>query len=306
MADPIRLEFLQHGGDLFDRARLAAVDGNPEAELAGTGEEVAVVGRPEVGRLRAGDVDTDDASVAPGDRFLDDDFVQPKREVAVQAEDQAGLDRVLEHGPVHTAQRRSDDVVQVLLAAAVAFHGVEAQLHGGDVVLAVGAADDFVDGPLDSQRRRLDQLGPVEKLQVLVEGVTAPCRGRDHLAELPVVLRRQLDALLVGDAPHDGGRDGPTEVAVKLGERHPARQLADHCPENSHFARKCLRAGRARARRRPDPPDPTSATTAQPSMSRKACTPSHLPLRSDYRYQGARRGWDGGPRWSSRRPGGNQ
>ena len=38
-----------------------------------------------------------------------------------------------------------DDVVEVLLAAAVPLHRVEAELHRRDVVLAVGAADDLVD-----------------------------------------------------------------------------------------------------------------------------------------------------------------
>ena len=80
-----------------------------------------------------------------------------------------GLDRVLEGRPVHAAHGGRDDVVEVLLAAAVALHRVEAQLHGRDVVLAVRAADDLVDGALDRERRALDQLGPVEQLQVAVE-----------------------------------------------------------------------------------------------------------------------------------------
>ena len=87
--------------------------------------------------------------VAVGDGLLDDDLVELVREGPVEAEDQAGRDRVLEHRAVHAADRGADDVVQVLLAAAVALHRVEAQLDGGDVVLAVGAADDLIDGPLD-------------------------------------------------------------------------------------------------------------------------------------------------------------
>ena len=51
-------------------------------------------------------------------------------EGAVQAEDEARPHlRILEHGPIHAAHRRRDDVVQVLLAAAVALHRVEAQLQ---------------------------------------------------------------------------------------------------------------------------------------------------------------------------------
>ena len=41
----------------------------------------------------------------------------------------------------------------------------------GDVVLAVGAADDLVDGALDGDRAGLDELGPVEQLQVAVEAL---------------------------------------------------------------------------------------------------------------------------------------
>jgi hypothetical protein len=106
----------------------------------------------EVDGLGPGDVDADDAAVVPGDRLLGDDLVKPEREVSVQAEDEAGLDRVFEDRAVHAPQRRGDDVVQVLLAAAVALHGVEAQLHGGHVVLAVGAADDLVYRPLHGDR----------------------------------------------------------------------------------------------------------------------------------------------------------
>ena len=87
-----------------------------------------------------------------------------------------GLDRVLEGRLVHAADRRRDDVVEVLLAAAVPLHRVEAELHRRDVVLAVGAADDLVDRPLDGERRALDELGPVEELEVAVE---APVRRGD-------------------------------------------------------------------------------------------------------------------------------
>ena len=55
-------------------------------------------------------------------------------------------------GPVHPADRRRDDVVEVLLAAAVPLHRVEAELHRRDVVLAIRAADDLVDAALDRER----------------------------------------------------------------------------------------------------------------------------------------------------------
>ena len=117
-------------------------------------------------------------------------------------------------------------MVEVLLAAAVPLHRVEAELRRRDVVLAVGPADDLVDGPLDGQRARLDELGPVEQLEVAVEAAGASRRDRDEVAELPVVLRRELDPLGVGDPPHDRRRHRATEVAVELGQRDLAREQA--------------------------------------------------------------------------------
>ena len=225
---PVRLQQLDDASHLLDRSGLAGVDGQAEPELARPAEEPAVVGHPEGRRFGAGDVDPDDPPIAPGDRLLDEDLVELVRERAVEAEDQARLDRVLEAGLVHPAQGGRDDVVEVLLAPAVPLHRVEAQLHRRDVVLAVGAADDLVDGPLDGERRALDQLRPVEQLQVSVERAVPPRRDRDHVAELPVVLGRELDPLRVGDAPHDRRRHGATEMAVQLRDRDLAREQTRH------------------------------------------------------------------------------
>ena len=126
-----------------------------------------------------------------------------------------------------------DDVVEVLLAAPVPLHRVEAELRGGDVVLAVGPADDLVDGALDGDRARLDELRPVEQLQVAVEALRAPRVDRDQVAELPVVAGGQLDALGVGDRPHDGRGDGRPQVAVELGEGDLAAEGGGHRPKDS-------------------------------------------------------------------------
>ena len=99
VADAVGLEQLDDPRDLLDRAGLAGVDGEPEAELAGPAEQPPVVGDAERRRLRAGDVDADDAAVPPGDRLLGDDLVELERERAVEAEDEARLDRVLEASP---------------------------------------------------------------------------------------------------------------------------------------------------------------------------------------------------------------
>ena len=231
------------------------MDGQAEPVLAGPPEDAPIVGDPEGRRLGPGDVDADDAPVAPADRLLHDDLVQLVREGAVEAEDQARLDRILERRPVHPAHGGRDDVVEILLAAAVPLHRVEAQLHGRDVVLAVGAADDLVDGALDGDRRTLDQLGPVEELEVPVEASVALLGHGDRVAEFPVVARRELDPLRVGDAPHDRRRHRPAEMAMKLCERNLARELSDHrssgYPLRATAAAAQARTARSRSARWP-------------------------------------------------------
>jgi hypothetical protein len=78
-----------------------------------------------------------------------------------------------------------DDVVEVALAAAVALHRVEAELERRDPLRAVGATDRGVDGALDGERARLDQLrplvDPVERGQV---GDFARVGDGDQLDEL--------------------------------------------------------------------------------------------------------------------------
>ena len=203
VADAIRLQRLERLPHLVGAAGLAGVDGEAQPGSAALTKDLGVVGEAEAIHLRTGDVDADDPAAAPGDRLGGDDLVQRPGEAAVEAEDQAGADlRVFEHRAVHPPHRRGDDVVEVLLAAAVALHRIEAQLELGDVVLAVGAADHLVDAALHGGRARLDQLGPVEEIEVGVEALAAAPDG-DEVAERPVVLGRQPDALGVGDAPHD-------------------------------------------------------------------------------------------------------
>ena len=214
--------------DLLHWTGLAGVDGDPHAVLASPSEQAAVVGHPERRGLRAGDVDADHTPVTPRDGLLHDDLVELVRERAIEAEQEPGLHRVLQRRLVHTAHRSRDDVVEILLAAPVPLHRVEAQLHRRDVVLAVGAADDLVHGALDGDRARLDELSPVEQLEIAVEALGAPGMDSDQVAELPVVAGGQLDALRVGDRPHDRRRDGRPEVAVELGERDLAAQDGRH------------------------------------------------------------------------------
>jgi hypothetical protein len=112
-------------------------------------------------------VDGDHAAAAPADRLRGDDLVELPAEGAVEAQDEPGAHRrVLEDRAVHAAHRGRDDVVEVLLTATVALHRVEAELEARDVVLAVRASDDLVDAALDRDRARLDQLRPVEELEV--------------------------------------------------------------------------------------------------------------------------------------------
>jgi hypothetical protein len=176
-----------------------------------------------------GHVDADDAAVRPADRLLDDDLVQATVERAVHHQDQPRADLgVLEAREVETADGREDDVVEVALTAAVPLHGVEPQLEGRDPLRAVGAADGGVHRALDGDRRGLDELRPVVDAVELVEALHAPRIGhRDQRVERPVVLHGERDALLVGEAPEDVGRDGAAEVRVELRqafalERHRA------------------------------------------------------------------------------------
>ena len=110
-------------------------------------------------------------------------------------------------------------MVEVALAAAVALHRVEAQLERRDPLRAVGAADRAVHRALDRERGGLDQLRPVvdrvERVEVLD---AARIRDGDEPLELPVVLHRQGDPLLVGEAPEDVRGDRAAEVGVELGE----------------------------------------------------------------------------------------
>ena len=221
---------------LVGPARLAGVDGQAEPGAATLTEEAGIVGEAEPIHVGPGDVDADDPAAAPGDRLRGEDLVHRRGEAPVEAEDQARANlRVLEHGAVHPSHRRGDDVVKVLLAATVALHRVEAELELGDVVLAVRAADDLVDAALHGDRARLDQLGPVEEVEVRVEAL-APAPDGDQVAERPVVLRRQPDALGVCDAPHDRGRDRRAEVHVELAQRHAwIEALARHQAPEAGF-----------------------------------------------------------------------
>jgi hypothetical protein len=134
---------------------------------------------------------------------------------------------VLEARAIETADRGEDDVVEVALAATVALHRVEPQLERGDPLRPVGAADRSVHGHLDRKRARLDQLGPVVDLVERVEvRDAARVADRHEPVEVPVVLDRQRDALLVRERPEDVRGDGAAEVGVELGEafhpRHPS------------------------------------------------------------------------------------
>jgi hypothetical protein len=223
------------------------VDRDPEPglpRLPDERRELAVGVGPGAVGARAGDVDADDPARRVADRLLDDDRVLPLGEGPVHHQEQAGAHlRVLEAGAVEPADRGHDDVVEVALAAPVALHRVEAELERRDPLRAVGAADRGVDGALDGERARLDQLrplvDPVERGQV---GDLARVGDGDELDELPVVLDRQRDSLLVRQRPQDLGRDRAAEVGVQLGEAF----LLGHPPSlpgllsHSRFAMKVL------------------------------------------------------------------
>src|SRR5258705_1551650 len=175
---------------------------------------------PAAARTRAGDVDADDSTRRRADRLLHDDRVLLGGERPVHHQDQAGADlRVLQARAVEAADRGEDDVVEIALATAVSLHRVEAELERRDPLRAVRAADSGVHRPLDGDRARLDQLRPVVDLVERVEvRDTARIGDRDEAVELPEVLHRERDALLVREAPEDVRGNRPAEVGVQFGE----------------------------------------------------------------------------------------
>ena len=218
VSDALGLEVLEHLVHRVPVLVLPRMHREPQAGAARLLEERGVVAILEVRVRRARDVDPDHAAVAVRDRLVDDDLVQRVAEGPIEAEDEGGAHRVLEPGAIEAADRRHDDVVEVLLAPAVALHRVVAELERGDVRLPVRAAHDLVYRFLHGQRARLDQLGPaVQREEVLERLPLLPADG-DEIHELPVVLRRKTDALLGGDAPHRSGVDRAAEVDMELRE----------------------------------------------------------------------------------------
>ena len=253
-------------------ALLADVDRHAEAGVARLLDErrELAVRVALAARARAGDVDADDPARRVADRLLDDDRVLLLVEGAVHHQDQPDAhQRVLEARAVEPADRGHDDVVEVALAAAVPLHRVEAQLERRDVLRAVGAADRRVHRALDRERARLDQLRPVVDLVEGVERVDAARVGdRDEPVELPVVLDRERDALLVGEAPHDLGGDRRAEVGVELGEA-----LLEHGSESSR-----VWGGRGRTLPAPLAPDFGSfGGLSFPSWPWPKCWSAHAP-----------------------------
>src|SRR5207237_864754 len=106
-----------------------------------------------------------------------------------------------------------------------------------------------------------DELGPVVELEEVLERLPALRVHGDEVDELPVVLRREADALGVRDAPHRCRVDGAAEMDVELGElvsegvrraRSPALGLwvAGARGDGGAAARACPRGGCARWRGR--------------------------------------------------------
>jgi hypothetical protein len=76
-----------------------------------------------------------------------------------------------------------------------------------------------VHAALDRERGGLEQLGPVvDRIERDEVGDAARDADGDEAVELPLVLLRQRDPLLVREAPEDLGGDRRAEVGVQLGE----------------------------------------------------------------------------------------
>ena len=223
MADPVRFEVLEHLVDALPVLVLACVNGDPESRLAGFLKEGCVVAIVEIWILSTGDVDADDATAPVRDRLLDEDRVQGLIERAIQTENEPGFHRIVEKGTIEAADRRIDDVVEVALPAAIPFHGVIAELESRNVRLAVSAADNLVDGLLDRQRARLNELGPVVERQEVFKGFLRLLADRDQIDEFPVVLGRQANPLVMRNSPHRRRIDGAAEMDVQLRQFIPKR-----------------------------------------------------------------------------------
>ena len=76
----------------------------------------------------------------------------------------------------------------------------------------------MIDGLLDRERARLHELGPVIQREEVLERLLGLLTDGYEIDELPVVLRRKPNTLVMRDAPHRGWIDGPTEMNVKLRE----------------------------------------------------------------------------------------
>ena len=235
-------------------AFLADVDRDAEPcrpRLLDHRRDLAVVVAAAAG-ARAGDVDADDSARRPADRLLDDDRVQLGAERPVHHQDQSRAHlRVLEARAVEPADRGEDDVVEVALAAPVSLHRVEAELERCDPLRAVRAADGRMHRALDGGRARLDQLRPVVDLVERVEVRDAARVGDgDEAVELPVVLHRQRDALLVREAPEDVGGNRAAEVRMQLGEPFHGGSLRGAARVSARVVRPRRRAARQSDRNR--------------------------------------------------------
>ena len=114
-----------------------------------------------------------------------------------------------------------------------------------------GAADDVIDGLLDRERARLDKLCPVVQSEEILERLLRLLADRDEIHELPIILGRQANSLVMRNSPHRGRIDGTTQVDVQFGEfipervRHYRRRLAE--VTNKDGRRACGRGWHGRA-----------------------------------------------------------
>jgi hypothetical protein len=163
----------------------------------------------------------------PPDRLLDDDRVQLRRERAVHHQDQSGADlRVLEARAIEPSDRGEDDVVEIAFAAAVSLHRVEAELERRDPLRPVCAADCGMHRHLDRKRARLDQLRPVvDRVERVEVRHAARVRDGDEPVEVPVVLHRQRNSLLVRERPQDVRGNRAAQMRVQLGQAVHGRSL---------------------------------------------------------------------------------
>ena len=185
------------------------LDGQLMRRTGGPADMALVVRHPERGRSGPAMSIPTTPLVAPVDGLVDDDLVESLARNA-RSKGRARRPRLTGYsGVARSIPRRAAAMMwsRSCSPPRLRFIRLVRAPGGGDVVLAVRAADVLVHGSLDGQRARLDELGPVELLEVGVEAAGPPRGDGDQVDGTPnESLVGSFDPLAVGKIPHSDRR----------------------------------------------------------------------------------------------------